>query len=100
MASTNPTITLSVDLVVKERDDHWVGILEQLGVTVYGDSEKAAMDRAGQMLDFIVDTFQKHYTLGDFRDYLDAHGVQHSVITPSTAPAERRYRREEAFAFA
>ena len=100
MASANPIVTVSVDLIIEERGDHWAGVLEQLGITVYGDSEKAAMDRVGQMLDFVAGAFQKHHTLEDFRAYLDAHGVQHSVTTPSTAPTVRRYRREEVLSFA
>ena len=99
MASINSTVNVTVDLVVEERDDHWIGLIEQLGITVYGNSEKAAIDRADQMLTFIAGTFQKHHTLEDFRAYLDAHGVQHSVTTPSTAPPVRRYRREEVLSF-
>ena len=99
MASTDSTVNVTVDLVVEQRDSQWIGLIEQLGITVYGNSEKAAIDRADQMLTFIAGTFQKHYTLDDFRAYLDAHGIQHSVTTPSTAPPVRRYRREEVLPF-
>ena len=40
MASVNSTVNVTVDLVVEERDDHWIGLIEQLGITVYGDSER------------------------------------------------------------
>ena len=104
MSSQAVNIKLSLDVSLENRGDHWAALIEQTGVTVYADSEQAAIKRADEMIGFMASCFQKHSTLSNFRQYLDKRGIQHSVETANTpssgyAPL-RRYRREEAVAFA
>ena len=87
-------ITISIDVSAEDRGDHWAACVEQLGITVYGDSMQAAVNRVDQMLNFIADTYQKHYTVDAFREYLDSHGVQHTIQKPSVIPTAHRMRRE------
>ena len=104
MSSQAVNIKLSFDVSLENRGDHWAALIEQIGTTVYAESEQAALKRADEMVGFMASCFQKHSTLTNFRQYLDKRGIQHSVEV-SNAPNSgyaplRRYRREEAFAFA
>jgi hypothetical protein len=98
-------IRLSYDVSLQDRGDHWAAIVEQIGTTVYAQDEQAALKRADEMVQFIVSSFNKYATLDDFREYMDSHGLQHTIT--KAVGAENYdlgwfspYRREGAFAFA
>ena len=104
MSSQAVNIKVSFDVSLENRGDHWAALIEQTGTTVYAESEQAALKRADEMIGFMASCFEKHSTLSDFRQYLDKRGIQHSVEMADApnggyAPL-RRYRREEAIAFA
>ena len=79
-------------------------MIEQIGTTVYAPDRQAALQRADEMVEFVVSSFNKHATLGDFRKYLDNHGIQHTISEVAGAESYdlswfRPYRREGDFAF-
>ncbi|MDA1129273.1 MAG: hypothetical protein O2913_11330 [Chloroflexi bacterium] len=102
-AKVNASVNVTFDLLLDDRGGHWAALIEQLGTTVYADTEEAVFDRAGEMIQFVVSSFREHSTLQDFRRYLDIRGVQHSVtihdLRRDRPYPPRRYRREESFAF-
>ena len=105
MNAQTVNIRLSYDVSLQDRGDHWAALIEQIGTTVYAPDKHAALQRADEMVEFVVSSFNKHATLDDFRKYLDNHGIQHTVIEATGAEGYglawfRPYRREGAFAFA
>ena len=101
MSTVDASVKITIDFVPQYRGDHWAVLIDQLGITVYGSSQEDALGCADQMMDFVVKTFNAHSTLDDFRRYLDAHDVQHSILVHDlNALTPQRYRREEVFAFA
>lgn len=84
-------IAFTADVSVEDRGDYWAAYIEPTGMTVYGDTKAAAIDRVEQAMDF----FTKHYAVGDdglqkLRAYLDWHGVP-SLVTYSDAPNAPKY---------
>ena len=104
MNAPTVNIRLSYDVSLQDRGDHWAALIEQIGTTVYAADKQVALQRADEMVEFVVSSFNKHATLDDFRKYLDSHGIQHTISTV-TGPESyslawfRPYRRESDFAF-
>lgn len=72
-------IDVTVNVSVEDRGDYWAAYIEPLGMTVYGDTKAAAIDRVDTAMNF----FTKHYAKGDVQkviDYLKRHGVPSQVI--------------------
>lgn len=79
-------IAFTVNVSLEDRGDHWAAYMEPPGMTVYGDTKAAAIDRVDQALDF----FMEDYADGDdglqkLRAYLDWHNVP-SRVTYSDMP--------------
>lgn len=86
-------IAFTVSVSLTDRGDYWAAYIEPSGMTVYGDTEAAAIDRVDQAMDF----FMKNYAKGadglqKLRAYLDWHDVQiHDVY--SDMPEDDRVKR-------
>ena len=105
MNAQTVNIRLSYDVYLQDRGDHWAALIEQIGATVYASDKQAALQRADEMVEFVVSSFNEHATFDDFRKYLDNRGIQHTVTEAVSAENPnlgwfRPYRREGAFAFA
>ena len=86
-------IAFTVNVSLEDRGDYWAAYIEPSGMTVYGDTKAAAIDRVDQALDF----FMKNYAKGDdglqkLRAYLDWHGVPSRVIY-SDMPEDDKVKR-------
>ena len=68
-------LTLEVNVRVEAREGHWAAILEQFPITVYGDSEQAAEQRA---LDALTLLLSRHAeSAATLANYLTTRGVAH-----------------------
>lgn len=86
-------IAFTVSVSLEDRGDYWEAYIEPSGMTVYGDTKAAAIDRADQAMDF----FLKNYDKGDaglqkLRAYLDWHNVP-SHVTYSDMPEDDKVKR-------
>lgn len=108
MSTVEASVSVDVEVITEDRGDRWSGIIEETGTTVYGKDESEVLDRAKEMLGFIISSFHKNSDLSTFREYLDAHNIQHSIeIIPSRveySPARTkryplRYRPEVRFEY-
>ena len=106
MGVVQATISVDVDVLTQDRGDHWSGLIEQTGTTVYGKNEEEVLTRAKDMLGFIISSYHEYSNLNDFRQYLDLHNIQHSIeIHQDDNPPSRvyryplRYRPEERFEY-
>ena len=86
-------IAFTANVSLEDRGDYWAAYIEPSGMTVYGDTKAAAIDRVDQALDF----FMKNYAKGDdglqkIRAYLDWHGVPSRVIY-SDMPEDDKVKR-------
>ena len=73
-------LSFTANVSIEDRGDYWAAYIEPLGMTVYGDTESAAMGRVVQAMDF----FKNEFATGNdgvqkLRAYLDAHGVPSCV---------------------
>ena len=76
-------IAFTANVSLEDRGDYWAAYIKPSGMTVYGDTKAAAIDRADQALDF----FMEDYADGDdglqkLRAYLDWHNVPSLVTYP------------------
>ena len=85
------TAVFNINLQVKTRDlgEHWVASAQRLGVTVFGDTEAAALERMGVAIDFMADNAVGGTKEGAerFKEYLDARGVPYSYTEYSETRA-------------
>ena len=85
-------IAFTVNVSLEDRGDYWAAYMEPPGMTVYGDTKAAAIDRVDTAMDF----FTKHYADGadglqNIRAYLDWHDVPSLVTYPDTPNTPKDY---------
>ena len=84
-------ISFTADVSLEDRGDHWAAYIEPLGMTVYGDTEDAAKDRAYQAMNFFLNNFGSGSDgIQKVRRYLDFHGVA-SYVTEDDAVKRIQY---------
>ena len=86
---SDPIVKISYGVRLSDRGDCWTGLIEPIGVTVYGDSPQDAVARADNMMEFITGTFHKRFTIEDFRSYLKAHNMEHETLQTPGMRVER-----------
>ena len=81
MRSSENRLTLDVNVRVEVREGHWAALVEQFPITVYGDSQLNAENRAIEALMLLLS--QHAQSAETISTYLTARGVSHFV---SAAP--------------
>lgn len=95
MYDTGTKVSFEVNLQVKTQDlgDYWVASTRGLGVTVFADTEPAALARMDAAIKFLTTTAVAGSKTGveQFKDYLNSRGVQYSYTerpNPRWMPAQ------------
>lgn len=86
MRSSENRLTLDVNVRVEAREGHWAAAVEQFPITVYGDSQSSAENRAVEALMLLL---SHHAQSGEtLSTYLTARGVSH-FMTATPVMGER-----------
>ena len=74
--------TFEVNLQVKTQDlgDYWAARAQRLGITVFADTEQAALSRLESAINFLTTNAVAGSKTGveQFKEYLNSRGVQYS----------------------
>ena len=80
-----------INLQVKTQDlgDYWAASARGLGVTVFADTESAALERMDTAIKFLTTSAVAESKIGveEFKEYLNSRGVQYSY---TERPVPRR----------
>ena len=88
------TVSFDVHVRMQRRDDHWAAYMEPLGATVYGDTEQDAEARVNQAVNAFLNALSDQHSddpAGAIRQYLDSHGVKHTIEYANTEPPQARH---------
>ena len=98
MTQDGPKKQAHIDAVVRLHlsGDKVVGTIDNLGITVQGNSIDDLGRRAQEMLGFIITTFQQHYTFDGFCAYLDKHNMKYRVVNLEPDQLESIHFKEVA----
>ena len=81
------TAIFKINLQVKTQDlgEYWAASAQQLGITVFADTEAAAVDRMGTAIDFLATNAVGGSKEGveQFKEYLSLREVQYSCTEHS-----------------
>lgn len=85
--------TFEVNLQVKTQDlgDYWAARAQRLGVTVFADTEQAALVRLESSIKFLTTNAVAGSKTGveQFKEYLNSRGVQYSYTERPAVSASR-----------
>jgi hypothetical protein len=81
-------LTLNVNVRVEAREGHWAAVVEQFPVTVYGDSQSKAEERAIEALALLLSHHAE--SAAELSKYLTMRGVAHFVESTPTVPGAFR----------
>jgi hypothetical protein len=92
MVADSGHLTLEVNVRVEAREGHWAATVEQFPVTVYGDSQQAAENRALEALTMLLGRHMESPEV--LSNYLSARGVLHFIEPAHLGGAVQSYRRK------
>ena len=82
------TITFTAQVQLEDRGDHWAAYIVPPGTTVYGATHDAVKARVDEAMSFFADSLVGAVGVERFQRYLDAHGVQNSVVVTDDYPVQ------------